>query len=78
MKSNVLSRFNEDVSIVLCGEAGQWIQTVEHIMVYGLTKGQASPTSLQGFKTLVQRLMTLGSISQDSSMDGPILSLLGS
>jgi 2-oxoglutarate ferredoxin oxidoreductase subunit beta len=24
-------------------------------MVYGLTKGQASPTSLQGFKTLVQR-----------------------
>ncbi len=28
---------------------------VHNNMVYGLTKGQASPTSLQGFKTLVQR-----------------------
>jgi len=27
---------------------------VHNNMVYGLTKGQASPTSLQGFKTLVQ------------------------
>ena len=78
MKNDLRSRIHEEVSIVLCGEAGQGIQMVEHIMVYGLTKGQSSPTSLQGFKTLVQRLMTLGSISQDSSMDGPILSLLGS
>jgi 2-oxoglutarate ferredoxin oxidoreductase subunit beta len=32
------------------------IATIVHNnMVYGLTKGQASPTSLQGFKTLVQR-----------------------
>ncbi len=28
---------------------------VHNNMVYGLTKGQASPTSLHGFKTLVQR-----------------------
>ena len=28
---------------------------VHNNMVYGLTKGQASPTSLSGFKTLVQR-----------------------
>ena len=28
---------------------------VHNNMVYGLTKGQASPTSLQGFETLVQR-----------------------
>jgi 2-oxoglutarate ferredoxin oxidoreductase subunit beta len=28
---------------------------VHNNMVYGLTKGQASPTSLQGFRTLVQR-----------------------
>ncbi len=28
---------------------------VHNNMVYGLTKGQASPTSLEGFKTLVQR-----------------------
>jgi 2-oxoglutarate ferredoxin oxidoreductase subunit beta len=28
---------------------------IHNNMVYGLTKGQASPTSLQGFKTLVQR-----------------------
>jgi 2-oxoglutarate ferredoxin oxidoreductase subunit beta len=28
---------------------------VHNNMIYGLTKGQASPTSLQGFKTLVQR-----------------------
>src|SRR5512136_1085422 len=32
MKKDFLSRFNEDVSIVLCGEAGQGIQTVEHIL----------------------------------------------
>jgi 2-oxoglutarate/2-oxoacid ferredoxin oxidoreductase subunit beta len=28
---------------------------VHNNMVYGLTKGQASPTSLEGFKTLIQR-----------------------
>ena len=31
-----MSRFNEDVSIVLCGEAGQGIQTVEHILTQTL------------------------------------------
>ena len=36
MKNNLLSRFNEDVSIVLCGEAGQGIQTVEHILTQTL------------------------------------------
>jgi 2-oxoglutarate ferredoxin oxidoreductase subunit alpha len=32
MKDKPLLRLNEDVSIVLCGEAGQGIQTVEHIL----------------------------------------------
>jgi 2-oxoglutarate ferredoxin oxidoreductase subunit alpha len=32
MENNLMSRPNEDVSIVLCGEAGQGIQTVEHIL----------------------------------------------
>jgi 2-oxoglutarate ferredoxin oxidoreductase subunit alpha len=32
MNDKPLSRFTEDVSIVLCGEAGQGIQTVEHIL----------------------------------------------
>jgi 2-oxoglutarate ferredoxin oxidoreductase subunit alpha len=32
MKDKHLSLFKEDVSIVLCGEAGQGIQTVEHIL----------------------------------------------
>ena len=36
MKNDFLSRFNEDVSIVLCGEAGQGIQTVEHILTQTL------------------------------------------
>jgi len=36
MKNNLLSRFNEEVSIVLCGEAGQGIQTVEHILTQTL------------------------------------------
>jgi 2-oxoglutarate ferredoxin oxidoreductase subunit alpha len=36
MKGNLTSRFNEDVSIVLCGEAGQGIQTVEHILTQTL------------------------------------------
>lgn len=27
-----MTKLNEDVSIVLCGEAGQGIQTVEHIL----------------------------------------------
>ncbi len=36
MKDNLISRFNEDVSIVLCGEAGQGIQTVEHILTQSL------------------------------------------
>ena len=36
MKNNLLSRFNDDVSIVLGGEAGQGIQTVEHILTQTL------------------------------------------
>jgi len=36
MKDKLLSRFKEDVSIVLCGEAGQGIQTVEHILTQTL------------------------------------------
>jgi len=36
MKNNLISRFNEEVSIVLCGEAGQGIQTVEHILTQTL------------------------------------------
>jgi 2-oxoglutarate ferredoxin oxidoreductase subunit alpha len=36
MKNNLMSRPNEDVSIVLCGEAGQGIQTVEHILTQTL------------------------------------------
>jgi 2-oxoglutarate ferredoxin oxidoreductase subunit alpha len=32
MSSEVLSKLENDVSIVLCGEAGQGIQTVEHIL----------------------------------------------
>ena len=36
MKTDSMSRFNEDVSIVLCGEAGQGIQTVEHILTQTL------------------------------------------
>jgi 2-oxoglutarate ferredoxin oxidoreductase subunit alpha len=36
MHDKSLSRFNEDVSIVLCGEAGQGIQTVEHILTQTL------------------------------------------
>ncbi len=36
MDKNLLSRFNEEVSIVLCGEAGQGIQTVEHILTQTL------------------------------------------
>ena len=36
MKDTLTSRFNEDVSIVLCGEAGQGIQTVEHILTQTL------------------------------------------
>jgi len=36
MKNNVVSRFKEDVTIVLCGEAGQGIQTVEHILTQTL------------------------------------------
>ena len=36
MNDKSLSRFNEDVSIVLCGEAGQGIQTVEHILTQTL------------------------------------------
>ncbi len=31
-----MSRFNEEVSIVLCGEAGQGIQTVEHLLTQTL------------------------------------------
>ena len=36
MKKGWTSRFNDDVSIVLCGEAGQGIQTVEHILTQTL------------------------------------------
>jgi len=36
MKDHVLSRFQEDVSIVLCGKAGQGIQTVEHMLTQTL------------------------------------------
>jgi len=36
MKDKPLSQFKEDVSIVLCGEAGQGIQTVEHILTQTL------------------------------------------
>jgi 2-oxoglutarate ferredoxin oxidoreductase subunit alpha len=36
MKNNWQSKFNEEVSIVLCGEAGQGIQTVEHILTQTL------------------------------------------
>jgi 2-oxoglutarate ferredoxin oxidoreductase subunit alpha len=36
MKNNWISRFHEEVSIVLCGEAGQGIQTVEHILTQTL------------------------------------------
>jgi 2-oxoglutarate/2-oxoacid ferredoxin oxidoreductase subunit alpha len=36
MKDNLISRFNKEVSIVLCGEAGQGIQTVEHILTQTL------------------------------------------
>src|SRR5512139_2050714 len=36
MKDKPLLRLNEDVSIVLCGEAGQGIQTVEHILTQTL------------------------------------------
>jgi 2-oxoglutarate ferredoxin oxidoreductase subunit alpha len=36
MKNDLMSRFNEEVSIVLCGEAGQGIQTVEHILTQTL------------------------------------------
>jgi len=38
MKSDLRSRFNDDVSIVLCGEAGQGIQTVEHILTQTLIR----------------------------------------
>ncbi len=34
-----LKEFNEDISIVLCGEAGQGIQTVENILVQALKMG---------------------------------------
>jgi len=34
--NNLMSKFHEDVSIVLCGEAGQGIQTVEHILTQTL------------------------------------------
>jgi 2-oxoglutarate ferredoxin oxidoreductase subunit alpha len=36
MQDNLTPRFNEDMSIVLCGEAGQGIQTVEHILTQTL------------------------------------------
>jgi 2-oxoglutarate ferredoxin oxidoreductase subunit alpha len=36
MNDKPLSRFREEVSIVLCGEAGQGIQTVEHILMQTL------------------------------------------
>ncbi|HSB07023.1 MAG TPA: 2-oxoacid:acceptor oxidoreductase subunit alpha [Thermodesulfobacteriota bacterium] len=36
MSDKPLSRFREEVSIVLCGEAGQGIQTVEHILTQTL------------------------------------------
>jgi len=36
MTDKSLSRFKNDVSIVLCGEAGQGIQTVEHILTQTL------------------------------------------
>jgi Pyruvate/2-oxoacid:ferredoxin oxidoreductase gamma subunit len=36
MKNDLRSRFNDDMSIVLCGEAGQGIQTVEHILTQAL------------------------------------------
>lgn len=36
MKDNLISGFNKEVSIVLCGEAGQGIQTVEHILIQTL------------------------------------------
>ncbi len=36
MKDNLLMKLKEDVSIVLCGEAGQGIQTVEHILMQTL------------------------------------------
>src|SRR5512147_2647162 len=36
MKNDVMSRFREDVSLVLCGEAEQGIHTVEHILTQTL------------------------------------------
>jgi len=36
MTDKSLSQFKNDVSIVLCGEAGQGIQTVEHILTQTL------------------------------------------
>jgi len=36
MKNEWMSRLNDEVSIVLCGEAGQGIQTVEHILTQTL------------------------------------------
>jgi 2-oxoglutarate ferredoxin oxidoreductase subunit alpha len=38
MKNDWRLRFNEEVSIVLCGEAGQGIQTVEHILTQTLIR----------------------------------------
>jgi 2-oxoglutarate ferredoxin oxidoreductase subunit alpha len=36
MGDQIFSQFNDEVSIVLCGEAGQGIQTVEHILTQTL------------------------------------------
>src|SRR5512139_979237 len=54
MKNGFTPRFNEEVSIVLCGEAGQGIQTVEHILTQALKLSGCHVFSTQEYMSRIR------------------------
>jgi len=54
MKNEWMARLNEEVSIVLCGEAGQGIQTVEHILTQTLKLSGCHVFSTQEYMSRIR------------------------
>lgn len=54
MEKKTLPQFNGDVSIVLCGEAGQGIQTVEHILTQTLKLSGYNVFSTQEYMSRIR------------------------
>ena len=54
MGGETASRFRDDISIVLCGEAGQGIQTVEHLLTRTLKLAGHNVFSTQEFMSRIR------------------------